>query len=144
MSTRDTQSLKPHANGQGKDSNKKEQLKAYVKQSKYIDILEQPKVCNSFGLPYLSSVFEREYTNRFIGYLNKKPSSRFEVFKATGIPEKYLCQVKKRLENNGKLKVLYCGYCNIVKKHDIQILSTNPKHWNNLDLLPDSNQLKMF
>lgn len=144
MSTLNTQSLNPNGNGQGKDSYKKEQLKAYVRQSKYIDILEQPKVCNSFGLPYMSYIFEKEYTNRFFDYLKQKPSSRYEVFKATGIPEKYLCQVKKRLEKNGQLKVLYHGYCNIAKKHDIQILSTNPKHWNNIGLLPKSNQLKMF
>jgi hypothetical protein len=74
----------------------------------------------------------------------QKPSSRFEVFKATGIPEKYLCQVKKRLEKNGQLRVLYIGYCKVAKENNIQILSTNPKHWNDLSFLPKSNQLKMF
>jgi hypothetical protein len=129
---------------QGKDNYKKAQLITYINQVKYIDILDQPKICDSFGLPYLKSIFEKEYTLRFYNYLYKKPSSRFEVFKTTGIPEKYLCQVKKKLQKKGKLKVLYIGYCDVAKKDNIQILSTNPNHWINPDLLPKSNQIKMF
>lgn len=144
MSTRDTQCLNPTRDGQGKYNHKRAQLIAYIKQSKYIDILKQTKICNSFGLPYIKSVFEKIYTQRFIDYLHKKPSSRFEVFTATGIPEKYLCQVKMRLQDKGLLKVLFIGYCNVAKKDNIQILSTNPKHWNNSDLFEKSNQLKMF
>lgn len=137
-------SLKSFEKVQGKDNYKKAQLIAYINQVKYIDILEQPKICDSFGLPYIKSIFEKEYTQRFYNYLYKKPSSRFEVFKITGIPEKYLCQVKKRFEEKGKLKVLYNGFCEVAKKDNIQILSTNPNHWNNTDLLPKSNQIKMF
>jgi hypothetical protein len=144
MSLNKSTSLKSFEKGQAKDNDKNAQLLAYIKQSKYIDILEQPKICNSFHLPYVKSIFEKEYSKRFYDYLHKKPSSRFEVFKITGIPEKYLCQVKKRLEEKGTLKVLFEGYCKVAKKNNIQILSTNPNHWTNTDLLPKSNQIKMF
>jgi predicted DNA-binding protein (UPF0278 family) len=144
MSLNKSNSLKSFEKGHGKDNYKKAQLITYINQVKYIDILEQPKICNNFGLPYIKSIFEKEYTQRFYDYLYKKPSSRFEVFITTGIPEKYLCQVKKRLHEKGRLMVLYIGYCEVAKKDNIQILSTNPIHWNDTDLLPKSNQIKMF
>ncbi|WP_406683318.1 hypothetical protein N1F78_11555 [Seonamhaeicola sp. MEBiC1930] len=146
MNTQDTQSLNKsfYRRFQGKDNEKIKQLRDYVKHSNYIEIPVQPSICESFGLPYIKSIFEREYTERFINYLKVKPSSRFEVFKATGIPEKYLCQVKRLLEKKGKLQVLYKGYCEVSKKSNIQFLSTNPEHWEDSALLPMSNQKTLF
>lgn len=129
---------------QCEDSEKIEQLKVFVKQSKYINVLEQRKICASFGLPYLVSVFRKEYTRRFTDYLKKIPSTRAEVFKATGIDEKYLCQVKRRLEKQGLLVVICFDRCKATNSINVQRLSTNPEHLNNAGNFPLTNQLKMF
>ena len=129
---------------QSKDSHKIEQLKAYVSQSKYIPLNEQTKVCASFGLPYKKRIFEKEYSRRIFKEAFKQPVTRAEITKKTGIEEKYICQVKRRLEKAGKLKVLFLDFCTACLKNNIQRFSTNKDHWIDENILPKSNQLNLF
>ena len=64
-----TNSLNPNGNGQGKYNEKVSQLKEYVKQSKYLEPLQQIETCKSFGLLYLKNVFRNEYRKRFYDFL---------------------------------------------------------------------------
>lgn len=130
MNTQDTQSLnKSFGNGQGKNSNKLEQLKAYIRKSPYIEPLEQPKICNSFGVPFMVTLFRKEYTRRFYEYLKKHTTTVSTVSKDTRIHQKYLCQVKKLLEDKGLLKVVKIGKCPTTGARGVQFLSTNPEVW---------------
>jgi hypothetical protein len=129
---------------QRQDNEKIEQLKAYVRQSKYIDVLEQPKICESFGLPYLVNVFRKEYKIRFYNYLKKHTTTIATVSKVTEIPHKYLCEVKAYYEKRKLLKVVMFGRCPTTGSNNVQFVSTNSNVWNNHELLPQSNQLKMF
>jgi hypothetical protein len=144
MSTADTHSLNPNGNGQGKYNEKLNQLKQYVSQSKYIEPLEQIKVCQSFGLPYLKNVFRDEYRKRFYDFLFENVTTCANVTKHTSIPQKYLCECKAFYENKKLLKVVGLSNCPVTNSKNVQFLSTNPNMWNDAFLLPQSNQLKMF
>lgn len=140
----DTNSLNPNGNGQGKFNEKLSQLIQYVKQSKYIEPLEQIKVCKSFGLPYLKYVFRNEYRKRFYDFLFLKVATCSEVTKHTLIPQKYLCECKAYYEKRKLLKVVGFGKCPVTNSQNVQFLSTNPNMWDDDSFLPNSNQLKMF
>lgn len=129
---------------QGQDNEKIEQLKAYVQQSKYIDVLEQRGVCASFGLPYMVNVFRDEYRKRFYEYLKSNITTVATVSKVTGIPEKYLCQVKSYFESRKMLKVLFEDRCPTTGSKGVNFLSTNPADWDDPSLLPNSNQTSLF
>lgn len=144
MSTTDTNSLNPNGNGQGKYSEKLCQLKQFVRQSKYIEPLEQIKVCQSFGLPYLKYVFRDEYRKRFYDFLFENVTTCADVSKQTLIPQKYLCECKAYYEDRKLLKIVGLGICPVTKSTNVQFLSTNPENWDNTDLLPKSNQLTIF
>lgn len=139
-----TNSLDPNGNGQGKYNEKLSQLKKYVSQSKYIEPLEQIKVCNSFGLPYLKNVFRDEYRNRFYTYLFNNVTTCADVTKQTSIPQKYLCECKAYYEKKKLLKVVSLSNCPVTNSGNVQFLSTNPNNWNDAFLLPKSNQLNLF
>ena len=144
MGTVNTQSLNPDDEGQGKYSEKLSQLKQYVSQSTYIEPLEQIKVCQSFGLPYLKNVFRNQYRKRFYDFLFKNITTCADVTKQTLIPQKYLCECKAYYENKKLLKVVGLGNCPVTNSKNVQFLSTNPNNWNDEFFLPESNQLKMF
>ena len=92
MSNKNTHSLiKSLGKGQYKYSEKKNQLKAYVHQSDYIESAEQRNVCAMFGTPYLAEVFRAEYRKRFYDYLYENVTTVANVSKHTKIPHKYLC-----------------------------------------------------
>lgn len=139
-----TNSLDPNGNGKSKYNEKLSQLKKYVSQSKYIEPLEQIKVCNNFGLPYLKNVFRDEYRNRFYTYLFNNVTTCADVTKQTSIPQKYLCECKAYYEKKKLLKVVGLSSCPVTNSRNVQFLSTNPNNWNNAFLLPKSNQLNLF
>lgn len=122
-----------------------QKLKEYVHSNPYIKLHEQASICRSFGLDYKKYIFETEYRNRFYDYLKKNVATTAMVSKATGIPEKLLCYFKAYYEKKGMLKVVYLGVCKTSpRSRDVQYLSTNPEQWDNTDLDPNSNQLKLF
>ncbi|NGY38862.1 hypothetical protein FQU23_015265 [Flavobacterium sp. XN-5] len=139
-----TNSLNPNGNGQGKYNEKLNQLKQYVSQSKYIEPLEQIKVCRSFGLPYLKNVFRDEYRKRFYTFLFTNVTTCADVTKHTSIPQKYLCECKAYYEKKKLLKVVGLSNCPVTNSRNVQFLSTNPNNWNDAFLLPKSNQLNLF
>lgn len=139
-----TNSLNPNGNGQGKYNEKLSQLKQYVSQSKYIEPLEQIKVCRSFGLPMIKDVFRQEYRKRFYNYLYENITTSADVEKNTSIPQKYLCECKAYYEKKKLLKVVGLGNCPVTNSKNVQFLSTNPNLWNDAFLLPQSNQLNLF
>lgn len=139
-----TNSLNPNGNGQGKYNEKLRQLKQYVSQSEYIEPLEQIKVCRSFGLPYLKNVFRDEYRKRFYDFLFNNVTTCANVTKHTSIHQKYLCECKAYYEKKKLLKVVGLGDCPVTNSKNVQFLSTNPSMWNDVTLLPQSNQLNLF
>lgn len=144
MSTKSKHSPASFGRERGKYTYKLEQLKLYVKKSKYIDKKEQPKICASFELPYLVNVFRAEYRQRFYDYLQERVMTLAMVSKATGIPEKYLCQVKRRMEKKGILKVVYFARCEATGSKGVGFLSTDKNKWGNTEVIPKSNQIKLF
>ncbi len=124
---------------------KVKQLEQYVRQSDYIDCLEQPKVCASFGLPNIKEVFRKEYRGRFFNYLQEHTTTCATVSKHTKIPQKYLCECKDYLEKKGLLEVVSLDKCPTTGSNRVQFLSTNPQVWQNPEKhLPQSNQLSLF
>lgn len=144
MSTANTHSLNANGNEQGKYNEKLSQLKQYVSQSQYIEPVEQIKICQSFGLPYLKNVFRNEYRKRFYDFLFENITTCANVTKHTLIPQKYLCECKAYYENKKLLKVVGLGNCPVTNSKNVQFLSTNPNTWNDVFLLPKSNQLTIF
>lgn len=143
MSTTNTHSLNLD-NGKDKYNEKICQLIKYVRETKYLEPLQQIEACKSFELSYLKFVFRNEYRKRFYNFLYENITTCSNVTKHTLIPQKYLCECKKYYEDRGMLKVVGLGICPVTKSKNVQFLSTNPNVWNDESCLPKSNQLKMF
>lgn len=126
---------------QNKGTDKIAQLKTFVNQSEYIDVKEQPNICNSFGLSYLKGVFQNEYRKRFYEYLKKHTTTVATVSKVTNIPHKYLCECKAFYENKGLLKIITLGRCPTTGSNNVQFVSTKPDEFERITY---SNQLKLF
>jgi len=126
------------------NTNKLNQLKSYVEKSPYIDSKEQYKICQSFGLSYIKSVFQNEYRKRFFEHLKLDITTVATVSKETEIPHKYLCECKAYYEKRDLLKVLYLDRCPTTGSNNVQFVSTNKKVWNNKDLIPKTNQISLF
>lgn len=144
MRNKNLHSLKKSSRkGQGKNNEKREQLIKYIEESPYIELKEQPSIANSFGLSYSKSLFASVYRKRAYDYLWEHIATAAMVSKATKIPINYMTQIKAYYEDKGLLKVIYLGKCPTSPKSvNVQFLSTNPKNWNNPDVIPKSNQLK--
>ena len=121
-----------------------EQLKMYIKRSPYIEVSEQRRICQSFGLHYMIELFRIEYRKRFYEYLKKNITSVATVSKETGIPHKYLCEVKAYYEKKKLLRVVMMGKCPTTGSSNVQYVSTNPKVWDDPSQLPKSDQLSLF
>lgn len=118
-------------------------LKAYVRNSKYIETKEQPIICKRFGLHYVKSVFQNEYRKRFYNYLKLHTTTAATVSKATQIPHKYLCECKAYFEKRKLLKVVFMGRCPTTGSNNVQFISTNPQTWGNTNPM-EQNQLDLF
>ena len=130
-----------------KDRENKGLLKAFIEQSDYIPRKDQPEACHQFGLSFETgkSLFGKVYTQRVIKYLFHNTTTIATVEKYTGIPQKYLCQVKASLENNGKLQVVSLGYCPTTLSKNVQFVSTNPEKWGKpFKSNNNTNQLTLF
>lgn len=120
-----------------------EKLKAYIKKTPYVSPLEQIRICSEFNLPYKKNAFRSVYRNRFYLYLFNNTTTNATVSKETGIPHKYLCECKAYYEKRSLLKVVGLGKCPTTGTTRVQYLSTNPKEWDNKDVLKE-NQLNLF
>ena len=119
-----------------------QRLKEYVKNSEYMEISEQPKVCKTFSLEYLPSIFRNEYRQRFYNYLLEHTTTAATVEEVTKIPHKYLCQCKDYYEKIGLLKVVYKDYCPTTNSKEVQFLSTNAECWGSIK--KETNQIYLF
>jgi hypothetical protein len=144
METTHSNSQMSFGNGHDKYTNKVEQLKTYVSQIPYIDPIDQPKVCASFGLPHIVSIFRNEYRSRFYAYLLEHTTTAASITIATGIHQKYLCQCKDYYEKRNLLKVVGYGTCPSTRSQNVQFLSTNKEKWNEPGPYANSNQLSLF
>jgi hypothetical protein len=125
-------------------TNKLDKLKSIVKQSPYLDPLKQRQLCEQLGLHYAKGVFQEEYRKRFYNYLQKHTTTAATVSRDTKIDHKYVCELKFYFENKGLLNVVMMGVCPSTGSFNVQYLSTNPEVWVNSELLPKSDQLKLF
>jgi len=121
-----------------------ESLKKYISSNPYIDMLEQPKICKKFNIPYSISIFRAIYRQRFYNFLLDNTTTVATVSKVTKIPHKYLCEVKAYFEKKGLLKVLYLDRCPTTTSKNVQFISTNKEVWSDETLIPKANQLKLF
>lgn len=126
------------------NSNKFSRLKEYVHGAPYIDVLEQPKICKSFGLPYSAKVFRDEYRNRIYEFFKNETTTAATASKVTKIPHKYICEIKSYLENRDLLKVVTIDRCPTTGSHNVQFISTNKDVWSQFDLLQKTNQFNLF
>lgn len=121
---------------------KKASLIAFVSKQPYIDIKEQPKVCQKFGLPFMRTVFQIEYRKRFYNYLLTHTTTVATVERQTKIPQKFLTCCKLYYEKRDLLQVVGLGTCPTTQSKKVQFLSTNPKEWGTFK--NNSNQLELF
>ena len=109
-------------NGWDKD-NKIKQLKKYLTESPYIELVDRPSICAKFDLPNVASPFREVYDARFVDYLRNHTTTIATVSKELNIPHKYLCQLKKRFEEQGILKVVGFGRCPTTTTKDVQFVA---------------------
>ena len=102
-------------------------LREFIEDSKYIDVQEQPSVCQKFGLPYMPSVFQSVYRKRFFHYLQNKVTTCAVASKETGLPQKYLTWVKRNLEKQGLLYVVKIGTCPLSLRRNVQFITAIPR-----------------
>jgi hypothetical protein len=111
--------------GQGKNTENLKLLKAYLKQSEYIEKREQPNMCKQFNLPYIKSLFACEYKRRFYNNLLINTNTTADIFKHTGIPEKFICQAKLSYEKKVLLQVLFLDRYSAKRSVNVNFLTTN-------------------
>lgn len=127
----------------GKDTQKTEQLKDYLNGLKYHPpVSEHGTIARSFGVPNYRPIFRADAVRRFINATHSEPTTAATVSNLTGITHKYLCQLKKNLEEAERIKVVGFGQCETTRSHGVQYLSSNPDNWN--DDYPKSNQISLF
>jgi hypothetical protein len=119
-------------------------LRKYIATSDYIEVEEQPTICESFGLHYVKSAFQEEYRKRFFGQCFNKPVTVGTVNRLTGIPDKFLTYCKQYYEKRGLLKVVGVGRCPSSLRVGVQFVSTNPQFWGGLSGSEDDQQLCLF
>lgn len=122
---------------------KTQALNAFILEQPYIDIKEQAKICEQFGLPPLRKVFQDIYRYRFYQYVFNHTTTAATVERETGIPQKYLTCCKLHYEKKGLLKVVGIGICPTTGSRNVQFISSNPVQWSNGYFYPDSNQTKL-
>ncbi|MBK6496811.1 MAG: hypothetical protein IPG48_01930 [Saprospiraceae bacterium] len=103
------------------------QLKDFLENNRYVDIQNQPLVCQSFGLPYMPSIFQSVYRKRAFEHLQDKITTCAVVAKETGLPQKYLTWVKRNLEKKGLLYVVRIGTCPLSLRRNVQFITTMPR-----------------
>lgn len=121
-----------------------EALKTLIKESEYIEVIDQRAICEKMNLPYLVSLFRIEYRQRFLSFFKENITSVATASKETGIPHKYLCEVKAYYEKKKLIKIVMYGKCPTTGANKVQYLSADPKVWKDSSLLPKSNQLELF
>lgn len=127
----------------GKDNQKKEQLKDYLKGLKsHPPVNEHNAIAKSFGILNYRTIFRDDAVRRFINTTHTEPTTAATVSKLTGITHKYLCQLKADLEKAERIKVVGIGKCPTTLNHGVQFLSSNPDNWN--EDYPKSNQINLF
>lgn len=141
--------LNTPVNSLHKGQSKDKQLtlfRKYLIEQKYIDIQEQPKICEAFGLPYQRGIFRDIYRERFYNYLLNNVTTVATVERETGIPQKYLTVCKLYYEKLGLLKVVGIGICPTTKSRNVQYVTTNPKYLtkSNLEGVIINDQLNLF
>ena len=116
------------------------QLRAYISREKYIEIEDRLSICESFGLPLQTKLFEDIYRNRVYEFLLTNTTTMATVEHETGIPHKYLTQCKAYFEKLGKLEVIYLGKCPTTGSTNVQFVSTNPNEFGKIQV---SNQISI-
>lgn len=81
---------------------------------------------NSFGKGQGKNTSFKSQTKIIFQYLSKHTATNTMVSKATGIPQKNICRVKRNLEKEGKLQEVAQRFCKITS-HKAHYLTTNKK-----------------
>ena len=104
-------------------NDKVKSLYRYIYSRKHIDVISHRSVCQSFGLNYMPEVFRMAYENKFLESLHE-PKTAANVSLITGIPRHYLCQLKRRLEKEGVIKISHLDRCPVSGSNNVQYLTT--------------------
>ncbi len=108
-----------------KDTNffsKVDALRKYIESRTAIDVIEHSKICFSFGLPYLPKIFQEVYDKKVLQAIEHEPLTAATISKLTGLPHKYICQVKRRLVKSGHIRVSHLDRCPTTGNKNVQFL----------------------
>jgi hypothetical protein len=100
-------------------------------------ISNNPQATRLNDLNDASDIFHLNEQKRYFEYLKTNVATNSMVTEATGIKQKNLTRYKRTFQKFDLLFELYKGICKKTKRR-ATYLTTNP------DLIPQSNQLKMF
>lgn len=139
MNTKSKHSLKiPLKIEQDKGTDKKGQLKKYLSGLKFHPpVKEHYLIAKSFGVGNYKPIFKADAVNRFLTIIGKEPTTAATVSKLTGITHKYLCQLKRSLEKEERLKVIGIGRCETTGSMNVQYLSSNFE-----EVVPENDNVK--
>jgi hypothetical protein len=112
--------------GKGNDcSDKVKALQDFLYKNKAIEKRHHRLICESFGLPYLPDVFTKVYHDKVLELVAMEPITAATISDITGLPHKYVCQIKRRLEAKGIIEVSHLGQCPTTLSLCVQFLAAH-------------------
>ncbi|MEO1012253.1 MAG: hypothetical protein AAFX53_13170 [Bacteroidota bacterium] len=101
-------------------------LWAYLLQRpKHPQVLEHKAIAAHFEVYSYRNIFRLDALRRVLIETAKEPVTAATISKKTGLPHKYLCQLKRFLERKGLIRVVDFGRCPTTGSNRVQFLISN-------------------
>lgn len=111
---------------QGKYTENEAKLWAYLlKLPKHPKVIEHKGIASSFGVTNYRPIFRADAFRRLLAETTKEPVTAATISKRTGLAHKYICQLKRDLEEQGKIEVIGLGRCPTTGSSGVQFLLSN-------------------
>lgn len=108
---------------QGQFTKNEAKLWAYLlKMPKHPKVIEHKGIAASFGVMNYRPIFRADALRRILNETSKEPVTAATISKHTGLTHKYVCQLKRALEEQGRIKVASLGKCPTTGSNGVQFL----------------------
>lgn len=111
---------------QGQFTKNEAKLWAYLlKLPRHPQVIDHKGIAASFNVSNYKPIFRADALRRFLFETSKEPTTAATVAKRTGLAHKYICQLKRTLEEQGRIKVICLGRCPTTGSNGVQFLLSN-------------------
>lgn len=91
-------------------------------------VIEHRGIAASFGVVNYRPIFKADAERRLLMAIANEPNTAATISKLTGITHKYVCQLKRALEAQGRIEVIGLCQCPTTGSRNVQLLALT-KPW---------------